>query len=305
MRLIYAIVVLTIFAIAREALCEEPSNLLVDVYRQELQTKQEALYKPISDLNELYRKNLEALKKRHQQSGDLDRVLAVDAEIKAIGTDEKVDPASDGELRQLQNTYTEAKEARSEALEKEFSNLVHDYLEKLEKLQSDLTREGKMEDAVAVRSESEFVRILVARGKLIPVADWMSEKRRLSLIPEDAIEFGGHKYKLYDESLNWHEAKSKCEELGGNLVSIGSKDEDKLIASLRDGRYFLWIGLVSDSSGMKWRWVDGTDYEYTNWRDDRPDNTGGLNSVVMNRWDQWDDTPPESGNVPAFVCEWE
>ena len=36
-------------------------------------------------------------------------------------------------------------------------------------------------------------------------------------VPEDAYEFNGHYYKVYDESVTWSEAKAACEELGGHL----------------------------------------------------------------------------------------
>ncbi|MAS95878.1 MAG: hypothetical protein CMO55_21955 [Verrucomicrobiales bacterium] len=285
--------------------CEESPNFLVDVYRQELQKEQETLYKPISELNELYRKSLEALKTKHQQAGNLNQVLAVDSEIAAIGSGNPTDPGEDNDLRRLQKTYFEAKATRSKGLEEKFADLIDGYLKKLETLQSELTREGKLGDAVAVRDEHEFVSKLVEGETLIPVADWAEKRRRLSLIPEDAVELDGNKYAVIEETLNWNEAQAKCEQLGGNLVSIGSRKEDELVASLRGSRDFLWIGLVSDESGKDWRWVDGSESKFTDWRDNRPDNNGGINAVVMNRWNEWDDTPPDSTNVTAFVCEWE
>ena len=301
----YLVSTLVLVVFAEKALCEDSSNLLVDVIRQELNQKEEKLYGPIFELNELYRSNLEKLKMRHQQSGNLEGVLAVNAQIEVIVSGKEIDPGNDRALRQLQKTYFAEKEERGKGLDDEFSALIDEYLASLKRMLAELTREGKVGDAVAVRNEHAFVSEIVEKGKLIPMAAWTDEKRRLSLIPADAAEFEGHTYKVIDENLTWSAARDRCVGLGGHLVSIGIREENRFVASLRGDRYFLWIGLVSDETGKEWHWVNKSEFKYTDWRDERPDNTGGVNSVVMNRWDQWDDASPQSGNVLSFVCEWE
>ena len=33
-----------------------------------------------------------------------------------------------------------------------------------------------------------------------------------------------------------------------------------------------WIGLSTVTNGATWKWVDGSDFSYTNWEIDQPDS---------------------------------
>ena len=59
-------------------------------------------------------------------------------------------------------------------------------------------------------------------------------------IPDDAIEFNGHYYKLYGERYTWIEAQELCEESGGYLVVITSEEEQRFIESIN--HVPRWIG---------------------------------------------------------------
>ncbi|MHC4251825.1 MAG: protein kinase domain-containing protein, partial [Planctomycetota bacterium] len=48
-------------------------------------------------------------------------------------------------------------------------------------------------------------------------------------VPPDAVEFGGHRYKLFTEKMSWHDAKAFCERAGGHLVTITSKEENDFV----------------------------------------------------------------------------
>jgi len=57
-------------------------------------------------------------------------------------------------------------------------------------------------------------------------------KKHLSEHPRDAVKFGKHWYKLFEENITWQRAKKKCEEQGGYLVSINDAEEITYIDEL-------------------------------------------------------------------------
>ncbi|MGN0447906.1 MAG: lectin-like protein [Acutalibacteraceae bacterium] len=79
--------------------------------------------------------------------------------------------------------------------------------------------------------------------------------------------FGGHTYRLFDESMTWKEAKEYCEQLGGYLATVTSAQEQEvvknLIASGEKAQY--WLGGTDEGTLNKWRWVTGEDFTY--WAD--------------------------------------
>ena len=155
-----------------------------------------------------------------------------------------------------------------------------------------------------------------------------------SVIPSDAVSFGGHSYKYYSISLSWTEAEKYCTGLGGHLISINSADEQSFAEQLSSGAEAvnIWIGgyrLPNDG----WAWSDGSVFSYTNW-DIYPDAEGEMYIKPDNYWGnedyirysnysmtydewvankgKWDDTANRadgySGDVPissfGFICEW-
>lgn len=47
--------------------------------------------------------------------------------------------------------------------------------------------------------------------------------------PADAAAFEGHSYKFFREVMTWHQAKSRCEALGGHLAVVGGDAENNFI----------------------------------------------------------------------------
>jgi len=93
--------------------------------------------------------------------------------------------------------------------------------------------------------------------------------------------------KLFGDSLyielgnsSWEEAQANAEKLGGNLVSINSKEEQEFIfntfASTDDGDIGKWIGFTDKDHEGTWKWTDGSSVTYTNWNRGEPNNS--LNS---------------------------
>ena len=133
-------------------------------------------------------------------------------------------------------------------------------------------------------------------------------------IPDDAAEFNGHYYYLYQQSKSWKDAQAFCESKGGHLVTITSAEEqaflEEYLEGFKDGDYV--IGLHRDLDEFQ-TWVTGEPVSYTNWGTNEPDNLGGQSVGVMTNGErkgsgyhiargQWDDN--RNGSY-YFLCEWD
>lgn len=140
-------------------------------------------------------------------------------------------------------------------------------------------------------------------------------------VPDQAREFDGNMYYVYDKKMTWSAAKKYCELLGGHLVTITSQDEQDFVQSLPEalgkGHRF-WIGLSQDAPDSPWQWVTGERLEYSNWARGFPDPSKPLWSMRIrpevrspqadyaalpfapNRW-----IDAEGEQLKGFVCEWE
>lgn len=134
------------------------------------------------------------------------------------------------------------------------------------------------------------------------------ESKRKAL-PAGAVEYDGHHYLLKLGRLSWHEAKDACEKMGGHLVTIGKRDENKFVrelAKLSIGTKHVWIGLTSEDGG-KWLWVDGTPLSYKGWGNNQPDATEKMEyyAEVNEGLDGWNDTRDSSPDTTGYICEWD
>lgn len=138
--------------------------------------------------------------------------------------------------------------------------------------------------------------------------------------------FNNHKYEVFDESLTWYEAKAKCEEMGGHLVTISSRAENDFVMSLvkEKEKNLFWLGCYSEND--KWNWVDGTEFSYNNWAYNEPNDSGGnemfghLFRIDYDYYDsgsddhnagEWNDLA-NAGDTSGYalkhmgyICEWE
>ena len=145
-------------------------------------------------------------------------------------------------------------------------------------------------------------------------------------IPNDAVEYKGHYYKVYNNSTNWSSAKSYCQNKGGHLVTITSLGEQNFVADLvyQDGsKNCYWIGGHKSSNG-NWRWITDESMSFANWAKKQPDNyTGEEDCLMMYRRKnpsastdigQWNDISSDGeckgeeffgARNFGFICEWD
>lgn len=140
----------------------------------------------------------------------------------------------------------------------------------------------------------------------------------------EIFEFNGHKYCYITTNMSWGDAESLCVSKGGHLVSINSLEEQDFIQDMIDsvGKDNTWLGGYLEDG--EWKWTDGSDFDYSNWDTDKPDNYQGTekyikfprNDFSFESWEahkgKWDDVSQIadgiSGDVPlssfGFICEW-
>lgn len=131
----------------------------------------------------------------------------------------------------------------------------------------------------------------------------------LENIPQDASEFNGHLYYVYnlDMVTTWEEAKQYCESQGGYLATITSKEEDDFLYSyITDMGYdSVLFGLSNTDQDNVWTWVTGEPFSYENWASGEPNHQGGYEHYGMyyekNKDGTWNDG---SGKTCPFLCEW-
>ena len=99
----------------------------------------------------------------------------------------------------------------------------------------------------------------------------------------NASKFKGHFYKVYNRSVNWHDARKASENMGGHLVTITSMEEQDFVCDLVEGngtKNCYWIAGRKNSDGV-WHWITGEPATYINWAKDQPDNFTGEEDCVM------------------------
>lgn len=140
----------------------------------------------------------------------------------------------------------------------------------------------------------------------------------------DIYIFNGHSYKVIDDRLSWSDAKKYCEDLGGHLATITSKEENDFIFNTIKNRSktIYWLGAEYNNKDKLWHWITNEEWKYNNWSYGNPDhyNHGSIgyeeylgilrvDSGNSGRASQWNDFVNMDAfwgkdNV-GFICEWE
>jgi len=134
--------------------------------RSGLKEAMERLERPIADLNASYSNALGRLRETETAAGNLDRVLAIQREQEALAESKRFDAASlearlsdfDG-LRRLQSTYLAERSRLEGEIAPAKRELAVRFDQALDLLQSELTRENRLEEALELRSEQKRFRM--------------------------------------------------------------------------------------------------------------------------------------------------
>lgn len=102
-----------------------------------------------------------------------------------------------------------------------------------------------------------------------PVKVELSEEKLLA-----TGNYNGHRYEVFDQGMNWTDAKRSCILRGGHLVTITDAGEqefiEKLLANGTMNQY--WLGFKK--YGKNFAWITGESSEYEHWDAGEPTNGG-------------------------------
>jgi len=74
------------------------------------------------------------------------------------------------------------------------------------------------------------------------------------------------------------ECRQACNDVGGNLSSIHSDEEERFVIDLihKHGTFKTWLGATGWDEGSTWKWDDGSEWDYMNWRAGEPNPVGNF-----------------------------
>ncbi len=125
-----------------------------------------------------------------------------------------------------------------------------------------------------------------------------------SVIYNNAFYFNGNIYKIFEYGMSSAEAEAYCQQLGGHLATITSKEEDQALYTyvFRIGNFNCVLGGSDEKTEGLWEWVTGEAFNYANWSEGEPNNQNGEDFIQYDgSKGKWNDTAWTN----CFMCEWE
>ena len=201
--------------------------------------------------------------------------------------------------------------------------LIYQLLVNDAKLWSDIKQSGitREETENWYNGQAEVLTRYYNTFKNIFIIEDESMATDLEHVPQDASEFNGHYYYVYniDTGTTWEEAKQYCESQGGYLATITSLEEQAFITGLvqNQAKRSYWIGLTDANEPGNWEWVTEEPFSYSNWGQNEPNHGygGKEHYVAIVSYDTEYDYPISQGEWNdhandrdigqfGFICEW-
>ncbi len=132
--------------------------------KQKLTEAEAKLAEPQIDFQAKYTQQLEMLKAKSQQAGDLDQIVAIDTEIKMLPRGGSNIPEKFGQLKRLRKLYDDHSAKLNQEREAKRKRLLAAHRSELMKLQTSLTRAGKIQEALVIKREISSVEASIKAG---------------------------------------------------------------------------------------------------------------------------------------------
>jgi len=111
------------------------------------------------------------------------------------------------------------------------------------------------------------------------LVEWDDTTTPIVTLPKirEPLSFGGHRYQLVRERMDWQAAEAKAESMGGHLATITSQEEHHwvkdrfggLLTRTRGGTS-IWLGGLQDRPDAPWRWITGEPFNNIGWGSGEP-----------------------------------
>ncbi|KAJ6651896.1 hypothetical protein lerEdw1_015952 [Lerista edwardsae] len=126
------------------------------------------------------------------------------------------------------------------------------------------------------------------------------------------MEDQGNCYAFFQDKVTWFEAEIQCQSYGPgtHLASVLTVAETELvatyIANFPNVNTGVWIGLFDARRNRKWRWSDGSLFNYKAWKKNEPNNAGGSENCVelwlASKFREWNDVSCQSRK--GYICKY-
>lgn len=212
-------------------------------------------------------------------------VLAVGGSLAAAAElSEKFSKRIDSAEAAYQQAVAKADNTRFYAVQKANSDRV----KSLKQALTDATKAGDFDAAMAIKER-------------LTEAEKSGPKDK----PKDTVKFGGHDYAICKDTLTWHQAKERCQEMGGHLVTFENQGEQSFVLDYcRRSKVDVWLGATNETE-LRWTWLSGAAVKIDpTWTMDDPYKN--LFSGALTYWKDSDTFNDHNlGAHIGYLCEWD
>ncbi|XP_072234862.1 collectin-12-like [Leuresthes tenuis] len=124
--------------------------------------------------------------------------------------------------------------------------------------------------------------------------------------PAEWLNYRNKCYFFSKDLHSFNDAKATCLSRSASLLIINDTEEQKWLKKQTLGKGYFWMGLTDKEEENVWRWLDGTEPAFTNWKPGQPDNWGhsherGEDCAGLIHEGLWNDFFCE--DLISYICE--
>jgi len=200
-------------------------------------------------------------------------------------------------------SFEEVLEAAQQETNSAFLTLKRNY----ENLVTEYTKDRNLDRAKALRDElAGLARKSAERPTMVEMKPSRVTQMRLKHAP-DAVAVDGHFYKVFWGTCSWHEARKRCEMVGGYLTCLETRDEKQKVATLKGDGKVVWVGGLRNEKGQ-FVWINGQPINTHGLIIEGPQfsfisYTGGGNLITRSASGTAEGSKGQ--DIQGFICEWD